>query len=108
MCAREATLDRIPPQSIEAETCVLGAMLLDKDAIAQAIETISQDSFYKEANAKIYQAIIGLYDSNQPVDIVSLTEYLRQRKELEAVGGAAYVSMLIEAIPSAAHIDINR
>jgi replicative DNA helicase len=83
---------------------VLGAMLLDKEAIAQAIEGIGSESFYKEANAKIYSAIIRLYDANQPVDIVTITEYLKKQKELESVGGAGYVSMLLDAIPSAANI----
>ena len=103
MCAREATLDRLPPQNIEAEMSVLGAMLLDKDAIAQAIETISEDSFYKEANGKLYSSIVALYDSNQPVDIVTLSEHLKKQKDLESVGGAGYISSLLDAIPSAAH-----
>lgn len=104
MCAREAVLDRLPPQNLDAEMCVLGAMLLDKEAIAQAIEHVRRDYFYKEANAAIYQAIIELYDANQPVDIVTLSEHLKKKKELESAGGAAYISALLEAIPSAANI----
>jgi replicative DNA helicase len=104
MCAREAVVDRIPPQSLDAELSVLGAMLLDKDAIAHAIENISPECFYKEANARIYSAIVELYDANRPIDLVTVTEYLKDRKELEAVGGAAYVSMLIDASPSPANV----
>lgn len=104
MCAQETALDRLPPQNLDAEMSVLGAMLLDKEAIAQAIETIGSESFYKPANAKIYSAIIQLYDANQPVDIVTITEYLKKRKELESVGGAGYISMLMDAIPSAANV----
>ena len=104
MCAQEAALDRLPPQNLDAEMSVLGAMLLDKEAIAQAIESIGSESFYKEANAKIYSAIIQLYDANQPVDIVTITEYLKKQKELESVGGAGYISMLLDAIPSAASV----
>ena len=104
MRAREVAVDRLPPQSIEAETSVLGAMLLDKDAIAQAIEAIGPDSFYKDAHARIFSAIVSLYDANQPVDLVTLTEYLTKRKEIESVGGAGYLSMLIDSIPSTAHV----
>jgi len=104
MCAQETALDRLPPQNLDAEMSVLGAMLLDKEAIAQAIETIGSESFYKPANAKIYSAIIQLYDANQPVDIVTISEYLKKRKELESVGGAGYISMLLDAIPSAANV----
>ena len=96
--------DRLPPQNLDAEMSVLGAMLLDKEAIAQAIESIGPDSFYKEANAKVYSAVIQLYDTNQPVDIVTITEYLKKQKELESVGGAGYISMLLDAIPSAANV----
>jgi len=104
MCAREAILDRLPPQNLDAETSVLGAMLLDKDAIANAIERISPDYFYKEANSRIYSAVVELYDANQPVDIVTLSEHLKKKKALESVGGAAYISSLIDAIPSAANV----
>ncbi len=100
MCAKEAALDKLPPQNLEAEAQVLGAMLLDKEAIAQAIETIKPESFYKDANSQIYSAIVNLYDSNQPVDIVTVAEKLKKRKELESVGGAAYISRLIESTPS--------
>lgn len=104
MCAREAALDRLPPQSLEAEASVLGAMLLDKEAIAQAIESIDEGNFYKEAHSRIYSTVVELYDANQPVDIVSVTENLKKRKQLESVGGAGYISELIDSIPSAAHV----
>lgn len=104
MCARKAALDRLPPQSLEAEASVLGAMLLDKEAIAQAIESIDEGNFYKEAHSRIYSTVVELYDANQPVDIVSVTENLKKRKQLESVGGAGYISELIDSIPSAAHV----
>jgi replicative DNA helicase len=104
VCARETDPNRLPPQSLEAEMHVLGAMLLDKEPIAQAIERISPESFYKEAHSKIFAVVIELYDSNQPIDIVTVTERLKKRKELEAVGGASYISLLIETVPSTANI----
>jgi replicative DNA helicase len=102
---QETILDRVPPQNLQAEMSVLGAMLLDREAIGEAIEVLTAECFYKEANAKIFSAIIHLYDSNQPIDIVTLTDYLNKIKALEAVGGASYISMLLESIPSAAHIN---
>ena len=104
MAAPERVLDKLPPQNLDAEMSVLGAMLLDREAIGYAIEAITADSFYKEAHAKIYSAVVELFDANQPVDIVTLSEHLGKRKEIEAVGGASYISMLLDAIPSAANI----
>lgn len=102
--AEQAVIDRMPPQSLEAESGVLGAMLLDRDAIAQAIEAVDAESFYKEANGKLFSAIVEIYDANRPVDILTVTEHLKNRKELESVGGAAYISSLIDAIPSPSNV----
>lgn len=104
MAAPEGVLDKLPPQNLDAEMSVLGAMLLDREAIGHAIEALSAESFYKEAHAKIYAAIVELFDANHPVDIITLTEHLGKRKEIEAVGGASYISMLLDAVPSAANI----
>lgn len=104
MSSRETPLDRLPPQNLDAEMCVLGAMLLNKEAVAEAIERINADCFYKEAHSRIYSAVITLYDANQPVDLVTITEHLRKRKELEAVGGAAYLSTLLDATPTVANV----
>jgi replicative DNA helicase len=104
MAASETVLDKLPPQNLDAEMSVLGAMLLDREAIGHAIEAITPDCFYKEAHARIYSAVVELFDANQPVDIVTLSEHLKKRKDLEAVGGASYISMLLDAIPSAANI----
>ncbi len=67
-----------PPHSIEAEQSVLGAMILDKEAINEAIEIIRPDDFYKEANAEIYEAIITLFNKNEPVDLITLSEELKE------------------------------
>ena len=89
MAAPEGVLDKLPPQNLDAEMSVLGAMLLDREAIGHAIEAVSAESFYKEAHAKIYAAIVELFDANHPVDIITLTEHQGKRKEIEAVGGAS-------------------
>jgi len=95
---------KIPPQNIEAEQSVLGAILIENSALYKAMEILSADDFYKEAHKKIYLAMLELSERNEPIDLVTLTEYLRKKNELEAVGGATYVSMLSNAVPTAANI----
>jgi replicative DNA helicase len=98
-------LDRVPPQSIEAERSVLGAMLLDKDAISRVIELLEEDFFYRDAHRKIYRAIVTLFDRNEAADLLTAVEMLRKQGSLEAVGGAAYVAELLDAVPTAANAD---
>ena len=98
-------IEKVPPQNIEAEIAVLGAMLLDREAIARAIERLDETAFYNEANKKIFRAIIKLYDDNEAVDIVTLIEELKKRNILDEVGGPAYVAELAGSIPTAANID---
>ncbi|MDK2918830.1 MAG: replicative helicase [Candidatus Petromonas sp.] len=87
-------LGRIPPHNIEAEQSVLGAMILDKDAIITVSEILKSDDFYNDAHKAIYEAIIDLYNRDEPVDLVTLSEELRQRDILEALGGVTYLSDL--------------
>lgn len=102
---RDIVLGKVPPQSIEAEMSVLGAMLMEKEAITRAVEQISEDVFYREAHRKIFTAILNLFDRNEPVDLVTLTEELSKRGELEEVGGATYLATVLNSVPSAANID---
>ena len=74
---KELLTDKMPPQSNEAEIAVLGSMLLDKEAIGQAIELLDEGFFYREAHKKIYSVIVNLYDGNKAVDIVTVSEELR-------------------------------
>jgi replicative DNA helicase len=97
-------IDKIPPQNIEAEMAVLGSMLLDRDAISQAIELLDASYFYKEANRKIYSAIIKLYDQTKAVDMVTLIEELRSSNCLDEVGGPTYITNLTLNVPTAANI----
>jgi len=101
-------IDRLPPQNLEAEMAVIGAMLLERDAIGVAIEKIAKigaDIFYSDIHKKIYNHIVGLYDENRPVDMLTLTERLRNQNELESVGGASYVASVINSVPTAANIE---
>lgn len=99
-----STIEKIPPQSIDAEMSMLGAMLMDKDAIGSAIELIEEDYFYRDVHRKIYQAMISLYEKNEPVDIVTLSEQLQHNDELASVGGAVYLTTLLNSVPTAANI----
>lgn len=95
---------RVPPQSLEAERCVLGAMLLDKEAIGRAAETLEPDCFYRDSHRKIFEAAVELYEREKSADIITLTDELRKRGHLEAVGGAAYLSSLIDMVATAANV----
>ncbi|MDD3089367.1 MAG: replicative DNA helicase [Candidatus Omnitrophica bacterium] len=96
---------KVPPQNLEAEMAVLGSMLLDREAIARAIERLKEDAFYSEANRRIFSSILSLYDRNEAADIVTLVEELKKKELLDGVGGPAYVTELANIIPTAANVD---
>jgi replicative DNA helicase len=98
-------LDRVPPQNIEAERSTLGAMFLEKDAIYRAMEIIKPEDFYKDGHALLYQVVLDLTNKGEPVDLVTVTEELRQREALEKVGGITYLTELANAVPTAAHVE---
>ncbi len=100
-------IGRIPPQAIDLEEAVLGAMLLEKDAVNEVVDILSPDSFYKEAHVKIYQAIKDLFGSSEPIDILTVTNHLRKKGELELVGGAYYISNLTNRIISSAQVEYH-
>lgn len=100
----ETTLDRLPPQNIEAEQSVLGAIMLENEVFPRVIEIISHEDFYKEAHRKIFNAMIGLFEKDKPIDLITITEELRKRNEVDAVGGESYLSTLASQVPTAANI----
>jgi replicative DNA helicase len=102
---RSAARERVTPQSLEAEQSTLGAMLMERDAIARAVELLTADAFYRELHRKIFGAVMSLFDKGEPVDLITTVEELRRRNQLEEVGGAAYLTALIEACPSAANVE---
>ncbi len=97
--------ERIPPQALEAEKSVLGSMLLEQDAISRVLEILDESRFYKDAHRRIFRAVVGLYERNEGVDLITLTEELRKRGELEGVGGQAYLSTLFDYVGTAAHVE---
>ncbi|NLN40753.1 MAG: replicative DNA helicase [Clostridiales bacterium] len=98
------TISRMPPHNMEAEQSVLGCMLLDKESVATATDFLDSDDFYADAHKEIFDSMVEIYDRGEPVDLVTVTEQLRQRGTLEAVGGVAYLSDLSMAVPSTANI----
>src|SRR5574340_6346 len=100
----DVTLDKLPPQNIEAEQSVLGAILLDNNALYTAFELITQDDFYKDSNKKIFIAMTELLEKNEPVDIITLTDHLRKKNNLESVGGTQYLTSLASMIPTSANV----
>ena len=97
-------LRRVPPQNIEAEQSVLGAVLLENEAINQALEILTADDFYRETHREIFRAMMELSDHNQPVDAITLTDALRTKSVLEQIGGPAYIAELADAVPTAANV----
>ncbi|GBD95791.1 MAG TPA: replicative DNA helicase [Nitrospirae bacterium] len=99
-----AGYDRLPPQNIEAEQSVLGAVLLENEAIASIIEHLTPGDFYKDAHKKIFIGMLDLYEKNEPIDLITLTEQLNRKEQLEAIGGASYLSSLVSLVPTSANV----
>ena len=96
---------RIPPQAVDFEEAVLGALMLEKNAVNDVIDVLSPESFYKDQHQKIYAVIHYLFGNSQPIDILTVTQELRNRGELDYVGGAYYISQLTNRIASAANVE---
>jgi replicative DNA helicase len=97
-------LEKVPPQNIEAEQAVLGAILLQNTAINKALEQIVSSDFYKNAHQKIFSAMIQMNMAGEAIDLVTLREYLSRKDLIESVGGTAYLSQLTDVVPTAANI----
>ena len=104
MMPSEAPLEKLPPQNIEAEMAVLGSMLIDEDAIAQAIEILSADYFYRESHRHIYSCILNLFNVNKAVDLITICDELKKQNLLEKAEGPSYLASLVNLVPSAANI----
>jgi replicative DNA helicase len=96
---------KIPPQNLEAEQSVLGAILIENEAINKVMEILVPDDFYRDAHRKIYGALIDLAERDEPADLITITNELRKRDHLDAVGGASYLASLIDSVPTAANIE---
>lgn len=95
-----STIERLPPHSVEAEEAVLGSLLIDPDAIFEVSNFLRPDAFYRAQNRWIYEAILDLSDRREPIDLITLTEEMRRREQLEEAGGEGYIIGLINAVPT--------
>ena len=100
----DSYLEKMPPQNLEAEMAVLGSMLIEEHAIADAIELLDVNSFYNDSNRKVFECILKLYSENKAADIVTLIEELKRTQDLDRVGGVSYVTGLTTTVPTAANI----
>ena len=97
-------MNKLPPQNNEAEQCLLGCLMLDKDAIVKVVDSIRAEDFYSGKHQDIYQAMADLYGRSDPIDIMSVSARLKEKNKLEDIGGSAYLSSLINTVPTATHV----
>lgn len=95
---------RLPPQAVEAEQSVLGALMIDKEAIHRIADILEPADFYMPKHGRVYEAVFDLYRQNEPVDFLSVVTRLKEKNQLEEIGGASYLTELINLVPTAAHI----
>ena len=96
-------IDRLPPQSLEAEQSVLGAILIDREAVIEVAEFLKPEDFYRQAHGAIYRAMLDLFERREPVDIVTVAETLERTGDLDSAGGRSYLSELSNNTPTAVH-----
>ncbi len=99
-----AELEKLQPQNIEAEQSVLGSLIIDQDAVIKVADILTPDDFYKPSHQKIYKACLELYEKKEPIDILSLSAILEEKKQLEEVGGRTYIAHLANIVPTAANV----
>jgi replicative DNA helicase len=99
------TLEKLPPHSLEAEQSLLGSLLIDRDAIIKVAPFLRPDDFYREAHARVYEAILDLYNRREPPDLVTVHEELSRRGYAEQIGGASYLTWLMSSVPVSVHVE---
>ncbi len=103
----ESTVEKLPPQNVEAESAVLGAMIMSRESIPKVMEILQGDDFYKTIHQQIFSAIISLFDKNLPIDLVTLREELIKNNLLKDVGDSVYLVSLVESISTAANVEYH-
>lgn len=105
MANREVAVGKIPPQNIDAEKSLLGAVLIDEETLADISEHVTTKDFYEKRHSVIYSGMMNLYEKHSPVDLLTLTDELKRKKELDTVGGSAYLTELTNYVPTSAHAE---
>ena len=95
---------KVPPHNMEAEQAILGGVLINNDALNQIMDILTADCFYREANMHLYQGMIGLYNNNEPIDLITLSHYLKEKNLIEKAGGTEYLISLVNAVSTSAGI----
>ena len=98
---------RVPPQAVDLERAVLGAMMLEKNAVTETVDILSAESFYDPKHQYIFAVIKDLFGTSKPIDILTVTDKLKKNGELEAAGGPSYISQLTSRIASTAHVEYH-
>ncbi len=104
MTARDPWLHKVPPHNLEAEQSILSAILIDNNTLPEVLEILSEQDFYRQAHRKIFTAMTELFERNEPVDLITLTNFLKERGELESLGGASYLAELVDTVPMAVNV----
>ncbi|HEC97587.1 MAG TPA: replicative DNA helicase, partial [Nitrospirae bacterium] len=104
MATIDEALDKLPPQNLEAEQSILGAILLDNEALLKSLEVMTADDFYRNTHRMIFNAMLELFEKNEPIDLITLTDHLRTKNKLESIGGVSYLSSLVNVIPTSANV----
>jgi replicative DNA helicase len=99
------SIDKLAPQSVEAEQSVLGSILIDADAILRVGDFLKPGDFYRQQHGEIYEAMLALHGQREPIDLVTLGDELGRRDRLEEVGGPAYLATLMNSVPTAVHAE---
>lgn len=96
---------KLPPQNIEAEESVLGALMIDKDAMHKIADILTPADFYKPGHSLVYRAVLKLHEKTQPIDVLTVTSVLKEENTLESIGGSAYLTHLMDSVPTSSHIE---
>jgi replicative DNA helicase len=105
MANKEVIAGKIPPQNVDAEKSLLGAVLIDEETLADISEHVTEKDFYEKRHSTIFTAMMSLYEKHKPVDLLTLTDELKRKKELDIIGGSAYLTDLTNYVPTSAHAE---
>jgi replicative DNA helicase len=95
---------KIPPQNIEAEKSLLGSLMIDPESILKVVDFLVEKDFYKDKHQKIYQAMLDIFQKSDPIDLLNVSSRLKEKKQLENIGGIAYLTELVNSVPTASHV----
>lgn len=101
MSNKDPWLQKVPPQNIEVEQSILSAILIENNTLPEVLEVVSEKDFYREAHRKIFAAMLDLFERNEPADLITITNILKEQGRLESVGGASYLAELVDTVPMA-------